>query len=248
MDSDITSYVINSIEHAMQKTLNKSTGTRLRTWHVSDFVSPCMRKVRFSRLYPEEFDQKKRAVLFAGVVIHEHTKLSHFNEMTMCYDIENDRSLTPQTVATLPRDDTLGIITGTLDDLIRVNDDFVIVDKKTFSGKGFKKTEPNEEHVKQLDIYRVLLRESYGIDAKYGCIVYLDKSNDLDMTVLPFELTDVGTTKKFMRDILAQLNSPLMPKATITWLCNMKNREKKCYCPFLTQCEREGRTTDIPPV
>jgi len=186
--------------------------------------------------------QKKRAILFTGVILHEHTKLSHFHEVTMCFDIEEDKAMTPQYVSMLPRESTTNVITGTLDDLVRVGEDFVIVDKKTFNGRGYKKTSPDESYKRQLDIYRVLLRESYGIDAKYGCLIYMDKANDLEQTPMSFELTAVDETKRFLHDTLKQLNSSLMPKSTITWLCNKQNREKKCYCPYLEQCEREGRS------
>ena len=140
---NIADYAVNAFHHAQDKAL-ASSGKRLKTWHVSDFVSPCLRKAYYTRLYPDyEMDDQKRAVLYFGTIVHEHSQLSGFHEMTMCYDLEKDMAFTPQHVGTMEEEQKRNMITGTLDDLIKVGDQYVIVDKKTYNGGfGYKKTTP----------------------------------------------------------------------------------------------------------
>lgn len=231
--------VVTAFHNAVSETLKSNNGLRIKTLHVSDFVSPCLRKSYYNSIIKDvTLDAQKNKVLFFGVILHEHTKLSHFHEVTMCYDLINDKAMTPQEVS-LSKDQT-GIITGTLDDLMRIGDDFVIVDKKTWNAKGWVKTEPDESYYRQLSIYRVLLFEAYGIDAKYGCLLYLDKGNDLNETPLAFDLAPIGETKKFLRDTFTELQTGI-PKATITYLCNGKNKAGRIYCPYLEQCKKDGR-------
>ena len=239
----IENFVIDAYHNAQNQLLNQSTGSRLRTWHVSDFVSPCLRKIWYQKHHPQPMEQKTKSILYHGLVIHEHTQLSHFHEVTFCYDIEKDIGYTPQQVEAMDKEDTKMIITGTLDDLLKVGENYVIADKKTWNGKGYKKTEPDDSYVRQLSIYRVLLYKAYGIDAKYGCLLYLDKANDLEELPMAFELHHQEVTKEFLKETLHELRHH--PDPTPCWLCNGKNKAKKVFCPFLDQCNREGRLDKI---
>ena len=169
----------------------------------------------------------------------EHDVGISYSEFTNKYDIEKDIGYTPQQVEAMDKEDTKYIITGTLDDLLKVGENYVIADKKTWNGKGYKKTEPDDSYVRQLSIYRVLLYKAYGIDAKYGCLLYLDKANDLDELPMAFELHHQDVTKEFLKDTLHELRHH--PDPTPCWLCNGANKAKKVFCPFLDQCNREGR-------
>ncbi len=237
----VASSVVDSFHEAQERAM-ASGGRRLKTWHVSDFVSPCLRKSYYQRLYPQyEMDDKKRAVLYFGTIVHEHSKLSQFHEVTMCYDMENDRSYTPQEVKEMEDDRRMTILTGTLDDLCKVGDDYILVDKKTYNGGfGYKKTTPDESYKLQLEIYRVLLNEAYGIDAKVGCLLYLDKSKDLSETPVIFDLEEIDTTKKKIQDLYKTLSDAEVPPGNVCWLCNGNNREGRVYCEYEDECKREG--------
>jgi len=237
----IESSILNSLRKAQQDYLRHSNGQRLNTWHVSDFVSECLRKTYYGKTYPEKFAPEKASIFFLGHVVHEHTPLSKINELTMCYDIERDRSVTPEEVMSLPYNDLGSIITGTLDDLVKVGDTFVIADKKTYNGGGYyKKTSPDKSYELQLNIYRVLLNAAYGINAEYGCLLYLDKKNNLDPTPIAFELQPVNDTKKKMKEILKELRTG-DPKPNPCWLCNGANKKGEIYCSYLDVCKQEGR-------
>ena len=247
MKEVIEESVIQAFHKARDQLLNVSTGSRIRTFHVSDFISPCLKKVWYQKNNPKKMEEKTKNVLYHGLIVHEHSQLSHFHEVTMCYDIEKDIGYTPQEVEAMDVADTKQIITGTLDDLLKVGDQYVIADKKTFSGHGYyKKTEPDASYAQQLAIYRVLLEKSYGIDAKWGCLLYLDKGADLEETSMAFELPPLEETKKFLKETMSTLRG-VVPKPTINWLCNGENKKKKIFCPYLDQCNREGRLADEPP-
>jgi ATP-dependent exoDNAse (exonuclease V) beta subunit len=237
--------VVQTYRQAQQDYMKRSNNKRLNTWHVSDFVSECIRKTYYSKLHPEKFSPEKQSLFWFGHIVHEHTPLSKINELTMCYDIETDMALTPEEVLEKPFDQLGTIITGTLDDLMKINGEFVIADKKTFTGGGYyKKTSPDYSYELQLNIYRVLLKESYGIDAKYGCLLYLDKTSNLDPTPIPFELKPVEQTKLQMKEILYQLRSGQTPAPNVCWLCNGKNKKGQIYCSYVDLCKQDGGRTE----
>jgi hypothetical protein len=241
----IQTNVVSAYRKAQQDFLKKSNNKRLNTWHVSDFVSECIRKSYYSKLHPEKFSPEKQSLFWFGHIVHEHTPLSKINELTMCYDIEKDKALTPDEVLEMPLDDLGTIITGTLDDLMKIGDKFVIADKKTYSGSSYyKKTSPDYSYDLQVNIYRVLLKETYGIDAEFGCLLYLDKMNNLDPTPIAFELKPIDETKEKMRYILSELRKGQTPEPNVCWLCNGKNKKGQIYCSYVDLCKQDGGRTE----
>ena len=240
----IADFVVNAFHKAQRDALWKNSGTRLDTWHVSDFVSPCLRKSHYSKI-PElktGMTDEMAAILFQGVIVHDNSILSSINELTMCYDIMKKCSLDPMEVREMEKDDPRRkeILTGTLDDLVRVGNDFVICDKKTYNAKGYVKKEASPEHILQVNIYKVMLKASFGIDAKYGCNLYLDKGNGYKELPMVYETAPVEETEKFLYNTLATFKRGI-PDPTITFLCNGKNKDQKIYCGYFEQCEKDGR-------
>ena len=68
---EIETDVLAALRKAQQDYLRNSNGRRLNTWHVSDFVSECLRKTHYGKLYPEKFDVNKSSIFFLG-----HKKIS----------------------------------------------------------------------------------------------------------------------------------------------------------------------------
>ena len=245
---DIQNNVLSIMEESQKNYLWGSNHKRLNTWHVSDFISECLRKTQYSKTHPAKFNPDKAKIFWLGHVIHEALPLAKLNEVQMCYNIEIEEGLTAAEVASRPLDELGSIITGTLDDLIPLgNGEWVIADKKTYSGGGwFKKTEPDVAYAMQLNIYRVLLQATLGIDAKYGCLLYLDKKSDMKPTSIAFDLDPIEDTKVKMKDILKELQSG-EAKATPCWLCNQKNKKKMVYCDHKDLCISEGgRPEELP--
>ena len=55
--------VLTALRKAQQDYLRNSNGRRLNTWHVSDFVSECLRKTHYGKLYPEKFAPEKASII-----------------------------------------------------------------------------------------------------------------------------------------------------------------------------------------
>ncbi len=237
---NIQANILGIMEESQKQYLWGSNHKRLNTWHVSDFVSECLRKTQYSKTHPTKFDPSKAKIFWLGHVIHAALPLAKLNEVQMVYNIETEIGLTAQEVASRPLDELGSIITGTLDDLIPLgNGEWCIADKKTYSGGGwFKKTAPDAGYALQLDIYRVLLKATLGIDAKYGCLLYLDKKADMNPTPIAFDLTPMEETKTKMRDILKELQSG-DATANPCWLCNGANKKKAIYCDYKDICMSE---------
>jgi hypothetical protein len=220
---EIQDNVLHIMDEAQRNYLWGSNHKRLNTWHVSDFVSECLRKTQYSKTHPAKFDPSKAKIFWLGHVIHEALPLA-----------------TSQEVENRPLDELGSVITGTLDDLIPLgNGEWVIADKKTYSGGGYyKKTAPDPSYRLQLDIYRVLLEATLGINAKYGCLLYLDKKADMAATPIAFDLTPIEETKVKMRNILKELQSG-DATANPCWLCNGANKKKAIYCDYKDICMAE---------
>ena len=243
IEQNIKDFVVNAFHKAQRDALWKNSGARLDTWHVSDFVSPCLRKSHYSKI-PElkkDMTDEMAGILFQGVIVHDNSILSSINELTMCYDIVNGHNIDPTTVRSFDKEDPRkkDIITGTLDDLVKVGDEFVIVDKKTYNARGYVKKEASPEHVLQVNIYKLMLMASYGIEANYGCNLYLDKGDGYKELPMVYKTAPIEETAIFLKETLAKFEH--MPDPTITFLCNGKNKDKKIYCNFLEQCEKDGR-------
>ena len=239
---DIQNNVLSIMEESQKNYLWGSNHKRLNTWHVSDFVSECLRKTQYSKTYPTKFDPSKAKIFWLGHVIHEALPLAKLNEVQMCYNITTEMGMTAAEVAGRPLDELANVITGTLDDLIPLgNGEWCIADKKTY--KKFFRNEKNADsdpsYRLQLDIYRVLLKATLGIDAKYGCLLYLDKTSDMAPTPVAFDLTPIEETNAKMRYILKELQSG-DAKANPCWLCNGANKKKAIYCDYKDICVKEN--------
>ena len=145
---DIQTNVLSIMEESQKKYLWGSNHKRLNTWHVSDFISECLRKTQYSKTHPSKFDPSKAKIFWLGHVIHAALPLAKLNEVQMCYNIQTEQGLTAQEVEARPLDELANVITGTLDDLIPLgNGEWCIADKKTYSGGGwFKKTSPDPSY------------------------------------------------------------------------------------------------------
>ena len=243
---EIEAHVEDKFYDIIENYNTTSTGLRIAGWHVSDFVSPCLRKSHYGQTQPKPpFERIQGKIFWMGNVIHEHVLLSQINELTMCYDIKNDKAIHPEVVAKMPEEETRNIITGSLDDLMEVNGEYIIGDKKTWNARGWDKQTPNPEYVLQLNIYRVLLHAFMGIDATSGCLLFLDKSNDLDPKPMAFRLQDMEITKQFLKDTLVVLQQDKGPEPKPCWLCKGENRFKKVYCDYAEVCDKETNRQEL---
>ena len=134
---------------------------------------------------------------------------------------------------------------GSIDDLLKVGDKWIITDKKTTGSIGYfskASSKPSDSHKDQINRYRVLLHKCYGINADFGCVIYIsnsiskevrDKPACLSFKLQPYEeiVEDMKQKAAIIKDAL--LNKTL-PKRTKCFLCDG-------MCPYATKCFTDDR-------
>jgi len=219
---------------------------RLGKIHVSDLIKPCMRNVIYKKILPfTGFNTEDMRSLYFGQAVHNSSLVARdekYHEMFLGYNYARDEPLTLKQAKAIPENDPkhLDIIYGSLDDLVKVNGEWVITDKKTtgsidyFAGRYGK---PSESHIAQINCYRVLLKKCYDIDAKHGAVIYISNNINREKkdkpTVLSFKLNPIDETLKDMiikaRVIKDSLLETKLPERTKCYLCDG-------MCPYASRC------------
>ena len=222
---------------------------RLGRIHVSDLIKPCMRNVIYKKLLPDTgMDTEDMRSLYIGQAVHNLSMVAtedKYHEMFLAYDYTRDEPLTYKQAKAIPENDPkhMDIIYGSIDDLVKVNGEWIITDKKTtgsidyFAGRYGK---PSESHIDQINRYRVLLKKCYDIDAKHGAVIYISNSVDREKrdkpTVLAFKLSPIEETlndmivkAKIIKDAIAETK---LPERTKCYLCDG-------MCPYASRCFSE---------
>ena len=230
---------------AFRKSQMKAMHTeRLGVIHVSDLIKPCMRNVMYGKNTPDEYktmDTENMKSLSSSDVAEEK-----YHEMFLAYDYVKDVALTYDEAKKIPKDDArqLDIIYGSVDDVIEVDGEFVITDKKTTGSiEYFQKHNSNasDSHMAQINCYRVLLNKCYDIDAKKGCVIYVSNSVSKEKrdkpTPISFVLKKPEDTIKAMitnaNVIKDSLTSGDLPERQRNYLCDgMCDYASKCFSTF----------------
>ena len=100
-----------------------------------------------------------RQVIHQATIINDDDK---YNEMFLGYDYVRDEPVSLEEAKALKPDDPrhLDIIYGSIDDLIKIDDEWVICDKKTTGSIDYfskYNSKPSDSHKDQINRYRVLL-------------------------------------------------------------------------------------------
>ena len=222
---------------------------RLGKIHVSDVIKPCDRYTIYGKIYPKMMSTEDTKSLYFGQVVHSNSQLAddEHHEKFLAWDYVEDKPLTYEEAKAIPEDDPkhLDIIYGSIDDLMKVGDKWVICDKKTTGSIGYfskATSKPSDSHKDQINRYRVLLHKCYGINADFGCVIYIsnkiekdvrDKPVCLSFKLQPYEdiVEDMKRKATIIKDAL--LNKTL-PKRTKCFLCDG-------MCPYASKCFTENR-------
>lgn len=238
----LSSKMYGLVMKAMFKYLNDNNETRSKTIHVTDLVYPCLRRTYYLKMSQgEEMNTETGGIFFMGHVVHESLNLAAvaeegWHELWLGYDVERDKAMTKDEVAQVISNEPsrrYDILAGQIDELIKIKDTWVIVDKKT-GVWGKKIDKPHEQYVEQLNMYRFLAYKCKGIDAKTGLLVYIDLNERLrDVQIFEIELRNVYETFAMIKDKMMKLKEALEkgeePEPTYTWMC-------KGYCQFAKRC------------
>ena len=198
---------------------------RTHAVHVSNLTGTCMRKPWYEFHQPElPVDYKSICNFFLGTLLHENVELGGRNEISVSANI---RTMTPINAEEINNQNFYDCITGTIDDLVDVDGETIIVDKKTANRIP---EQPASGYVMQINIYKLLLFINEKIEIKHGAILYLDKpSSFFESKCFVFDLMSLDEIKKMVTEKLDQLKMDSEPRRIVTDKCN--------WCQFLKICD-----------
>ena len=201
--------------------------------HVSDLVYSCLRRSFFnikfgSRIEYEDVDgeikssgaltEREIMTFWIGKKIHE-LPITQLHEIPVEY---------------------MGV-KGTFDEALWIDDNFIILDKKTVSKLPSR---PYEHHKTQIMYYALMYWKTKGVKAKYGAVVYILKDtsvgNDEIVRVFVFPITDKDyneieiTLKSRLAILKKALKDDVPPPRVPTFMCR--------YCHWQELCFRYGTT------
>jgi len=225
---------------------------RLGVIHVSDVIKPCMRYVTYKKDSEDSgMSTEDMKSLYFGQLVHSHSQLAEkeHHEKFLGYDYVEDKPVDLEWARNLPQDDPkhLDIIYGSVDDLIKVKGEWVIVDKKTTGSIAyFQKynSKASDQHKYQINCYNALLKKCYGIEAKRGCVMYVSNQVSKEVRDKPVALSfKLDDPDKIIEEIVEKANTikdsivnRTLPERTKNFLCDG-------MCPFATKCFEDNRKT-----
>lgn len=243
----------NYLLELVKKTVNNdsSNSDRSKSLHATQLTAPCMRRQYYDLTRPKQALSFETAAVFrVGQIIHSGIILSKDrNEYSLGANI---RTMEPIEVKDINPINFFDCVTGTIDDLMNINGEEIIVDKKTFSSvtsssanneqsKIYNKYLPkdvNEDYVNQLNIYKLLYYIKTKKEVKRGVIIYLDVATRLKNTlVFEIQLDTIENIKAKVLVKLDLLKSGKVPPRVTSWRCD--------YCPHATKevCDPEQDPT-----
>jgi len=167
-EDEISDHIVEQFKNAQKdKVLN---GKRSNTVHVSHLTIPCMRKTWYDFHQPQKpLSYTTICNFYLGTILHENISLGGRNEVPLAANIKTMKHVNVDDVG---EDNFYDCLTGTADDILEIGGETVIVDKKTTNKLP---DYPEEEHVTQINYYKLLLSICEGIEVKKGAVLYLDK-------------------------------------------------------------------------
>ena len=223
---------------------------RLGQIHVSDIIKPCMRNVIYKKVLPEQrASTEDMKSLYFGQIVHSNSQIAidEHHEKFLAYDYVRDEPLTYEESKAIPEDDPrqLDIIYGSIDDLIKVGEKWVICDKKTTGSIDYfsrATSKVSDSHRDQINRYRVLLKKCYDIDAEFGSVVYISNRIEKDKrdkpVVISFKLRPIEETLMDMIEkaniIKKSMTEEYLPESTKCFLCDG-------MCPYASLCFQDNR-------
>jgi len=217
---------------------------RLGLIHVSDLIKPCLRYSYYHKEYPPMLDTKALKSMFYGQAVHKVTNMStdpKMNEFLMMYNFIGEVNVEPWTTENWDNEGGkkwFDVIVGTIDDILMVDGEIVICDKKTTGNLSWaKKGNMGQSYRDQLNAYKYLYYMATGNEVKKGCIIYIENSVD------PENYQDVVPVAAQLESIPV-IESWLIPKAKAFRDYLMKNELPpltRCYlcdgmCPYIEKC------------
>lgn len=199
--------------------------------HVTEIVYDCLRKPYYDRLLKEKLASIDDDISPKG--LSEDTILTFWIGKKL-----HEMPISNFTVGdVLAHELPVGLedydVVGSIDEIVELEGNIIIVDKKTTRRPV---SSPYSHHIKQVEMYSVLLNETYGIRANMGAIIYIDVSNK-KVQVYTFRLghnydSVLREIKTKAMALKRAIEKKELPPANVSWLCN--------YCAWFERCIRDG--------
>ena len=220
--TDIAESIIDDLYEKSVITFVASEPTR-KVIHVSDLTQDCYRKAwyRLNDYAKDLKDFKKSLPLAHGTALHNVINLGGIeHELSMFCDIE-------QMNMVLKNPNLYQCVKGSMDDLVEIDDELIICDKKTT-----KKSIPRvakETHQIQMSIYKLLYFITTGVDINRAAIIYIDKSSGWERHATRiFDLPPIEDIRKSVLSKLQILDTETPPDKVVTFLCP--------WCDYYISC------------
>lgn len=200
--------------------------------HVSDLTSDCMRKAwyRLTDTARDMKDFKKVLPLVHGTALHDACNLGGVeHELSMFCNIKEMKSEPVHYVLGESKPTNLySCIAGSMDDLVEIDDELIICDKKTIK-KGLPKT-VSDQYKAQMNIYKLLYFITTGVEISRAAIIYIEKVSawERHRTVV-FDLQPIEEIRTFVLDKLSILDTEQAPPRVKTFLCP--------WCDYYNTCK-----------
>jgi len=226
---------------AFRKTqANVLNTSRIDCLHVSDLIKECQRMVVLNKIKPIiGLDTTSAKRLYLGQLVHNQSDMSnvHMHETMFLYNWVTDEGVDGDTFHGIHPSTKWDYLAGSADDIRVVQGKYIICDKKTTTKIGNKiKWGPSDENKLQLNMYRVLLKKCYGIDAEWGCNIFIDIDAEAERDLvapIAFKLRPIEETLDTMvqsaETIKGYLLNKDIPPVHRCYLCDG-------YCPHATFC------------
>lgn len=223
---------------------------RLGKIHVSDVIKPCMRNVIYKKTIDDSgMTTEDMKSLYFGQAVHSNSQLAtdEHHEKFLAWNWVRDEALTYEEAKKIPETspEQLDIIYGSIDDLMKLGDTWIITDKKTTGSIEYFQKERNsasDSHKDQINRYRVLLKKCYNIDADKGTVIYISNKIEKEKRDKPaiktFKLAPIEETQKDMVEkakiIKDAMTNRTLPERTKNFLCDG-------MCPYASFCFTDER-------
>lgn len=247
LKSEIESDVYFRYRQAQQRILQTD---RLPCIHVSDLLKECQRYIVYGKITPDEYvtsNTEDMKSLIYGQMLHREIKLGEEkdNEIALLWNWVEDNSLEDWLTEdkNWHKGKPWDYISGTIDDIVKVKDEYIICDKKTtgnMNSYSLKKGIAYDNHKLQTNMYRVLLNKCLNIDAKWGCNIYISNNispedGSIDKPrIIPYKLNKVEDTLPLMLEraklIKEAMTQKKIPPPTYNFMCDgFCSHAQKCF-------------------
>jgi CRISPR-associated exonuclease Cas4 len=184
-------------------------------FYISD-AGKCPRAIWFAmKKYP------KKEVDARVMRIFEHGNHTHMRIMAALYSL----GLVTASEIGIPDNQ---MVHGRADAIVNIDGDLYVLEIKSVNSMRFRKAEPDQDHIKQLQLYL------YFFNIKKGILLYENKDNqEIKEFIIEYDealVKKIFSEFNILKEQVEKSKVPEIPENLEDWRCE--------YCPYLESCEK----------